>query len=143
MQSTKFTCPHRRNEFWQTESKPSFCTSLYAGRMRCKICRRKIVKKIVRKTTYSFERTRGNTPKYLRAQEFRRVKHASGNREDIARRGTLFQFHQRVANGRTRLYTDKQYIQRITEFKHDAQSSQTHLYITQEVIKKMYVLVVS
>ena len=49
-------------------------------------------------------------------QEFRRYKHASGNREDIARRGTLTQFHQRVAFGQTRIYTDKQYIQGIKEF---------------------------
>ena len=42
-------------------------------------------------------------------------KHASGNREDIARRGTLIQCHQRVAIGRTRIYKDKQYIQRIEE----------------------------
>ena len=42
--------------------------------------------------------------------------HASGNREDIARRGTLTQFHQRVAIGQTRIYKDKQYIQRIKDF---------------------------
>ena len=34
----------------------------------------------------------------------------------ICRRGTLTQFHQRVAIHRTRIYKDKQYIQRIEEF---------------------------
>ena len=46
---------------------------------------------------------------YLRSQEFRRFKHASGNREDIARRGTLTQLHQRVSINLTRIYKDKQY----------------------------------
>ena len=41
MQRTEFTCPQRRNEFWQTKSKPSLCTSLHAGRMRCESCQRK------------------------------------------------------------------------------------------------------
>ena len=27
MQSTEFTCPRRKNEFWQTASTPSLCTS--------------------------------------------------------------------------------------------------------------------
>ena len=40
MQSTEFTCPQRRNEFWHTASTPSLCTSLYAGSMRCKSCQR-------------------------------------------------------------------------------------------------------
>ena len=53
MQSTEFTCPQRRNEFWQTQSKPSLRTSLYAGRMCCKSGQRKMEKNIVRKTTYA------------------------------------------------------------------------------------------
>ena len=37
------------------------------------------------------ERTRSNTPRHMGAQELRRFKQASGNREDIARRGILTQ----------------------------------------------------
>ena len=70
-------------------------------------------KRIVRKRNVHFEGTRSNTPKYLRSRELRRFKLALGNREYIARRGTLTQFHQRVAIGRTRICKDKQYMQRI------------------------------
>ena len=44
-----------------------------------------------------------------------RFKHASGNRE-LFTDEDLTQFHQRVAIGRTGIYKDKQYIQRIKEF---------------------------
>ena len=57
------------------------------------------------------ERTRCNTPRYLRAQEFRRFKH---------RPGTLTQFHQRVAMGRTRI------------LKHGAWPSQRHHSVTED-----------
>ena len=64
MQSTEFNCPQRRNEFWQTKSKPSVRTSLPEE------CVVKVVKEN-REDNYSqdlssgLERTRGNTPKYL------------------------------------------------------------------------------
>ena len=59
------------------------------------------------------ERARSDTPRHMGIQEFRRFKHAPGNREDIARRGTLTQLHQRVVIGRTKIYKDKQHMQRI------------------------------
>ena len=80
VKETEFTCPQRWHEFWQTKSKPSSCTSLYAWRMRCKSCQRKW-KKSCSQDNLSLEKTRCNTPKYLRAQEVRRFKHASGNRK--------------------------------------------------------------
>ena len=51
MQRTEFTCPQRRNEFWQTESKPSLCTSLRLKNALKKLSK-KTENKIVRKTTY-------------------------------------------------------------------------------------------
>ena len=89
------------------------------------------------KDNLHFERTRSNTPRYLRSQELRRFKHASGNRMENCRRGTLTQFHERVAVGRTRIFKDKQYMQRIKDFKHDAQLDQKHHYIAEEFIRKI------
>ena len=54
--------------------------------------------------------------KYLRAQEFPTFQACLGKPRVVCRRGTLTQFHQRVEIGRTRIYKDKQYIQRIQEF---------------------------
>ena len=82
MQNTEFTCPQRRNEFWQTKSKPSLCTSLYTIRMRCESCQRKWGERCSQDNR-RLGRTRWNTPKYLRAFGKPRV---------ICRRGTLTQF---------------------------------------------------
>ena len=116
MQRTEFTCPQRRNEFWQTKSEPSLCTSLYAGRMRWKKLWKKTEKKNVRKTTYVSkgpEVTLRNTCGITRIPTFQSC---LGKPMVICARGTLTQFHQRVAIVRTRIYTNKQYIQRIKEF---------------------------
>ena len=44
------------------------------------------------------ERTRSNTPRHMGVQEVRRFEHASGNREDIAWRGTLTQIPSESRN---------------------------------------------
>ena len=44
---------------------------------------------------------------------------------------------QRVSIGRTRRYKDKQYMQRMGEFKYDAQPEQKHHFIAKEFIKKI------
>ena len=103
-------------------------------------CVVKVVKEngeVFAKDNLHFERTRSNTPRYLRSQELRRFKHASGNRMENCRRGTLTQFHQRVAIGRTRIYKDKQFMQRIEDFKYDAQLDQKHNFIAEEFIRKI------
>ena len=115
MRRTEFTCPQRRNEFGQTASKPSLRTRVPEE------CVVKVVKEEGNEhhsqDNLRLERTRCNTPKYLRTQEFRRFKHAClGKPRVICRRGTLTPFHQRVAIGRARIDKDKQYIQRIKEF---------------------------
>ena len=52
MQSTEFTCPRRRNEFWQTASTPSLRTSLLWKNASWKLST--IVEtRIIRKTTYA------------------------------------------------------------------------------------------
>ena len=57
-----------------------------------------------------------NTPRYLRASIIPTFQVCLGKPRVICRRGTLTQFQQRVAIGRTRMYTDKQYVPRIEEF---------------------------
>ena len=82
------------------------------------------------------ERTRCNTPKYKGTQNSDVCQACLWKPRVICRRGTLTQFHKRVAIGRTRIYKDKQYMKRIQEFKCDAQPSQTHHFIAKEFIKK-------
>ena len=81
---------------------------------------------------FCLERTRSNTPRHKGAQELRRFTHASGNQEDIARRGTLTQFHQRVAIGRTRIDKDKKYLQRTEEPR-----KQKHHFTAEEFMRKI------
>ena len=87
------------------------------------------------KDNLHLERTRCNTPKYLRTQE-PTFQACLGKPKGYCRRGALTQFHQRVAIGRTRSYKDKQYMQRIEEFKYDAQLEQKHHFITKEFINE-------
>ena len=50
-----------------------------------KSCQRKRRRELVAKKDHlHVERTRSNTPRYLRSQELRRFKYACGNREEIA-----------------------------------------------------------
>ena len=98
--------------------------------MRCIKLSKKIEKKIVCKTTY-VSKGPDVTPRNLLDHKNSDV---SSMARVICKRGTLTRFHQRVAIGRTRIYKDKQYIQRINEF--------SSMYsITEEVIKKMYIYV--
>ena len=50
MQSTEFYCPRRKNEFWQTASTPSLCTSLCWKNASQKLSKKET--RVVRKTTY-------------------------------------------------------------------------------------------
>ena len=118
---TEFTCPQRRNKIWQTKS-------LSHHVLRWKNALQKLSKKIEKKLFARQLTSRKNHSEIcVGLEEFRRLKHASGNREDIARRGTLTQFHQRVAIGRTRIYKDKQYIHRIKEFSSMMLSRHRHI----------------
>ena len=58
-----------------------------------------------------FERTRCNTPKYFEGTRIPTFQACLGKPRVICGRGTLTQFHQRVAIGRTRTYKDKQYME--------------------------------
>ena len=81
MQKTEFACPQRKNEFWHTKSLSHFFVPV-STLEEC------VVKVVIEnkeencsQDNLRLERTRSNTPKYLRSQEFRRFKHVSGNRE--------------------------------------------------------------
>ena len=101
-----------------------------------KVVKEKWRRELFAKDNLHLERTRSNIPKYLRSQDLRRFKHASGNREENCRRGTLTQCHQRVAI-QTRNYKDKLHIQRTNESKYDVQLEQKHHFIAKEFIRKI------
>ena len=83
-------------------------------RMCCKSCQRRWKRELFAKDNSSLERTKSNTPKYTGSQNSD-VSSMPGETESNLKTWNLTQFHQRVAIGRTRIYKDKQYIQRIKE----------------------------
>ena len=110
MQSTEFTCPRRRNEFWQTASKPSLRTSLCSEDASWKLSTKKETR-IVRKTNYA-----SKGPK-VTLRNFRDQKIT-----DVLRK--FWETESKIENVglwsnsiRTRNCKDKQYTQRIEQFQ--------------------------
>ena len=115
MQNTEFTCPQRRNEFWQTMYKPSLCTSLCWKSALYKMSKN-IEKKIVRKTTYVSKGPEGTLRNMWSHKNSHVCKHMPRETERILQDVELWPNSIRESQlGRTRIYMDKQYIQRIKE----------------------------
>ena len=103
-------------------------------RMHCKSCQRRWKRGLFAKDNSSLETTKSNSTWAHRTPTFQAC---LGKPRVMCRRGTLTQFHQRVAIDRTRSYKDKQHMQRIEDFNHDAQPKQKHHFIANEFIKKI------
>ena len=83
--------------------------------MRCKSCQRRWKRALFAKT---IQPSRGPkvTLRNTWAHSTPTFQACLGEPRVICRRGTLTQFYQRVASGRTRMYKDKQYMKGIQEF---------------------------
>ena len=113
-QSTEFTCPQRKTEFWQTESKPSLRISPCWKTALQKLST-KIMKRIVRKTTYA---SRGPEValRHKRAHKNSDVLSMPRGTQRILQNVELWPNSIRAATGQTRIYKDKQHMQRTVEF---------------------------
>ena len=127
-----------QEECWQTESKPSLRTSLYAGRMRCKNLSKNMEKKNFRRITYV---SKGSdvTLRNALGTGITTFQACLGKPIVICRRGTVTQFHQRVAIGWTRKFKDKRSAYKALKNSQEWCSTVTDAShsITKEVIKKI------
>ena len=141
MQSTEFTCPQRRNEFWQTKVKAIITYESLRWKKTLLKLSKKMEKKIVRKTTYvskgpdvTLRNTGGHknsdvlsmprqTERILQTWNFDSISSESRNWPDENLQG------QAVHTKNKRL------------LKHDAEPSQTYhsIKISKKINKKMYI----
>ena len=100
-----FTCPRRKNEFWQTSVNAIITYQSLLKQCVVKVANENGDENCLQ-DNLSLERTRSNTSKILgriRTQRF------CGNRDQICKCEISTRFHHRVAIGRTRNYKDEQY----------------------------------
>ena len=96
MQSTEFTRPRRKNEFWQTESTPHYAP-VCAERMRDNLC---------------LDKTKKSHSEISGVLWIQRLVQFLKNQDQNCRCKTLTELHQRAAIGRTKNYKDEKYMQK-------------------------------
>ena len=105
-------------------------------RMRCKSCQRRWKRELFAKDNLSLERTKSNTSKYMGSQN----SDVSSMPRETESNLQTWNFDPIPSESRDlpdESYKDKQYMQRIEEFKYDAQPSQKLHFIAKEFIKKI------